>query len=253
MFKKIFSLSFICVALFSLAGCSEEKSGFIVKVAVSPDMPPMLYEKDGKIVGADYDIFNAFCKKQGCSMQVTAYEFKDMLNAVADGKADVAFSGISITDERKKVMDFSTPYFYNDWHFVSMSKDVKPIKNLSELKQYSLAYPKGMVYDELVKWDLEPKSYYSRSQVKLYPSFTEIIEDLKNRKLDLTVMDEPVYRFLKKSNPNLPVESVYTFAERDIYGFAFAKGSPLREKFNKFLADLGPKKIKDMIDHAYSY
>ncbi len=38
-----------------------------------------------------------------------------MLGAVASGQADVAFSGISITDKRKKVIDFSEPYYINSF------------------------------------------------------------------------------------------------------------------------------------------
>lgn len=252
MFKKIIYLSVMFIAAFTLIGCSDKKNNTIVKVAVAPFMPPMLFEKDGKIVGADYDIFNAFCEEQGCTMQITTYDFEGMLNAVINGQADVAFSGISITDDRQQKIDFSSPYFYNDWHLVSMSKNAKPIKNLSEMKQYSLGYPKGMVFQELVKWDLEPKSYYSLSQVKLYPSFKEVVADLQSGKLDLTVMDEPIYQFYK-NNPNYIINSVYTFRERDTFGFAFPKGSPLREKFNNFLVDLGPKEINNIIEKAYAY
>jgi polar amino acid transport system substrate-binding protein len=252
MLRKVLSLWLILLSFSVLNGCSDSTSGEVVRVAVSPAMPPLLYKKDGKIVGADYDIFKAFCKKLGCTMKVTAYDFKDMLDAVASGQADVAFSAISITEDRKKIMDFSAPYFYNDWHIVSTNQDIAPMTDLANLQKYKLGYPKGSVYAELVQWELEPRGYYASSQAKLYPSYTEIMTELQSGDLDLTIFDEPVYRFFK-SDPNNTVQSIYTFSDRDTLGFAFAKGSTLREKFDNFLIELGPKAIDEMINKAYHY
>ncbi|WP_197713100.1 transporter substrate-binding domain-containing protein [Polynucleobacter necessarius] len=53
-------------------------------------------------------------------------------------KPDVAFSGISITDKRKEVMDFSQPYYDNAWHLVSMKKKNIEITDLNQLKNTRL-------------------------------------------------------------------------------------------------------------------
>lgn len=61
-----------------------------------------------------------------------------MLGAVASGQADVAFSGISITDKRKKVIDFSEPYYINSFYLVSMANHKITLNNLNELNKYSI-------------------------------------------------------------------------------------------------------------------
>lgn len=249
MRRKIIALPIILLASALVASCSDDASNEVVKVAVSPASPPMLYEKDGKITGADYDIFKAFCEKQGCTMKITAYDWQGMLGAVSSGQADVAFSGISITEKRKKVMDFSAPYFDNSWHLVSMKKDAKPITDLAQLKQYSIGYPRGMAYDGLIKNELEPEGYYSLSQVKLYPTYTEVITDLQNGNLDLAFVEEPVYQNYR-NKLNVPMQAVYTFTGKDVLGFAFAKGSKLLAPFDRFLSELGPQKVKAIIDNA---
>ena len=144
-------------------------------------------------------------------------------------------------------MDISQPYYDNSWHLVSLkSKNIK-ITDLSQLKQYSIGYPRGMAYDDLIKNELEPKGYYSLSQVKLYPSYAEVVTDLQNGNLDLAFIEEPV--LLNYENKlKLPLQSVYVFKGFDKLGFAFAKGSKLRDDFDKFLAELGPEKIQAILD-----
>ncbi|MFM9113501.1 MAG: transporter substrate-binding domain-containing protein, partial [Polynucleobacter victoriensis] len=170
-----------------------------------------------------------------------------MLGAVSSGQADVAFSGISITDKRKEVMDFSQPYYDNAWHLVSLKNKNIKITDLKQLKKYSVGYPRGMAYDDLIKNELEPKGYYTLSKVKLYPSYAEVITDLQNGNLDLAFIEEPV--FLNYQNKlNLAVQSSYVFTGFDQLGFAFAKGSKLRDDFDKYLKEIGPEKVKATLD-----
>jgi polar amino acid transport system substrate-binding protein len=180
-------------------------------------------------------------------MEITSYDWQGMLGAVSSGQADVAFSGISITAKRQEVMDFSTPYYDNAWHLVSLtSRDIK-INDLSELMQYSIGYPRGMAYEGLIRTELEPKGYYSVSMVKLYPSYNEVVTDLENGNLDIAFIEEPVlnnYIYKMKA----PIESDYVFTGFDQLGFAFAKDSARRDDFNQYLDELGQEKIQTIID-----
>ena len=246
--KKLLMMAVLALSAV-LVGCSGSKDANTIRVAVSPASPPMLYEKDGKIMGVDYDIFTAYCKSRGCTMKITTYDWQGMLGAVSSGQADVAFSGISITDKRKEAMDFSTPYYDNSWHLVSLNSRNINITDLSQLKQYKIGYPRGMAYDDLIRTQLEPKGYYSLKQVKLYPTYTEVVTDLENGNIDLAFIEAPVLaNYTNKLK--LPLHSSYEFKGVDVLGFAFAKGSKLRDDFDKFLVELGPEKLKAIIDQA---
>lgn len=248
MMRKILISTLMTLAL-AITGLSASKAEPIIKVAVSPASPPMLYEQAGKIMGADLEIFTAYCKQRGCTLKMTSYDWQGMLDAVTNGKADVAFSAISITNQRKQVMDFSEPYFNNTWHLVALNKNAKPITDLTTLKQYRIGYPRGMAYDDLITNELEPKGYYSLAKVRLYPSYNEVMTELQQGNLELAFVEEPVLlNFQNKFK--LPVQSVYAFSGRDVLGFAFSKGSALRDDFNKFLAELGPKRINEIITNA---
>ena len=249
-------LALLAAAALGLGGCSKAPdnaaaakgaAGREIQVAVSPTSPPMLFEEGGALKGADLELFEGFCKARGCTVKATRYDWQGMLGAVSSGQAEVAFSGISITEKRKEAMDFSQPYFDNAWHLVSLANRQIKLTDLAALKQYSLGYPRGMAYNDLIKNELEPKGYYSLDKVKLYPSYNEVVADLQNGNLDLAFIEEPVfanYKFKK----NLPIASSYSFTGFDKLGFAFAKGSPLRAEFDAYLNELGPVKVKEILD-----
>ena len=113
----------ICTLLFSVAlitGCSSEQESNVLRIAVTPASPPNLYEENGKTTGMDLELFEGFASEHGYTLNITAYDWQGMLGAVISGQADVAFSGISITEKRKEVMDFSEPYMDNTWNLISL-------------------------------------------------------------------------------------------------------------------------------------
>lgn len=239
-------LGLVCVVALALAGCDNAADATrVIRAAVSPASPPNLYEDNGQITGLDFEIFEGYCKARGCTLEITAYDWQGMLGAVMGGQADVAFSGISITDKRKEVMDFSQPYLENTWNLVSMSSRNLQLSDLSELKQYSIGYPRGMAYSDFIRNELEPKGIYQLDKVKLYPSYNEVLADLQNGNLDLAFLDGTVASVYRKK---LPISDSWVWSGFDRFGYAFPKGSPLREDFDRYLAELGPEKLQAIID-----
>jgi polar amino acid transport system substrate-binding protein len=234
-------------AVIAAGGCGKKEEGAakIINVAVSPASPPNLFEEAGKTQGLDFDLFDGYCKARGCTMNITAYDWQGMLGAVVSKKADVAFSGISITEPRKKVMDFSKPYMDNTWNLVSLKNRNIKLENLDTLKNYTIGFPRGMAYMDFIKTDLEPKGIYKTDQVKLYPSYNEVLADLQNGQVDFAFLDGTVASNYAKT---LPIQDSYVFTGFDTFGFAFPKGSALRADFDKYLAELGPEKKQAIID-----
>ena len=154
-------------------------------------------------------------------MNITAYDWQGMLGAVVSKKADVAFSGISITEPRKKVMDFSKPYMDNTWNLVSMKDRNIKLDNLDTLKNYSIGFPRGMAYMDFIKTELEPKGIYKTDQVKLYPSYNEALTDLQNGQVDLVFLDGTVASVYRKK---LPVQDSYVFEGIDTPRLRFPQG-----------------------------
>ena len=226
-----------------LAGCgkSGEKASDqtapaqkALRAAVCPTSPPNCFQQEKEYVGIDVEIIRAFCEGRGGSFEVTAYDWAGMLGAVVAGRADVAFSGISITDKRKEAMDFSEPYMVNTLIIAALADRGVAIATTADWKKYKLGFVRGMYFGDLIKTTY--KDAYAYEDLKQYPSYNELLADLGNGNVDGAFMDSLVMADQKeKGIYDLVV--AFTLAEADNFGFAFPKGSALRDEFNQFLLE----------------
>lgn len=115
--KKVFALILsivMCAALLTACGSSSTpattEAAKVLRVATNVAFPPYEYYENEKPVGIDIDIMQAICDKLGYEMQVDDMEFGSIIIAVQTGKADVGVGGISVTEERKQSIDFTTSY-----------------------------------------------------------------------------------------------------------------------------------------------
>ena len=73
-------------------------------------------ESEGE--GWDYDAWNEICRLLNCEAEFIAAGWPDVIDQVAQGDIDTAADGISITDERMEIVDFSTPYMTVQQKFI---------------------------------------------------------------------------------------------------------------------------------------
>ena len=109
---------------FALAGCggnqaSGNELGLIeegsLTFAVSPDYPPFENLEDGEYVGLDMDLGRAIAEQLGLECVYTNLDFDGIVPAIAaGGQADAGLSGISITPDREKQVNFSDPYYIDN-------------------------------------------------------------------------------------------------------------------------------------------
>lgn len=84
-----------------------------LKFATSDCDPPFSFkDADGKIVGFDVEMARRFAQTLGCGIEVVVMDFADIIPAVSAGTVDFAANVITITEERKTLVDFSEPVYY---------------------------------------------------------------------------------------------------------------------------------------------
>ena len=79
-------------------------------MATNATFQPYEYYDGDKIVGIDVDIAQAVCDKLGYELKIEDMEFDAIVNAVKSGKADFGAAGMTVTEDRKKSVDFTDPY-----------------------------------------------------------------------------------------------------------------------------------------------
>ena len=87
----------------------ERPNGTLV-MATNAQFKPYEYYENGEITGFDVDMMNAICDKLGMTLKIEDMEFDAIINAVQSGKADVGAAGMTMTEDRLKSIDFSSPY-----------------------------------------------------------------------------------------------------------------------------------------------
>ncbi|TXJ46317.1 basic amino acid ABC transporter substrate-binding protein [Brachyspira pilosicoli] len=113
--KKIFFL-FLCFTLLILS-CNnntdnkEVSNEDVLIVGIDADFPPFGYFEGNEIKGFDYDIINEVAKVSGLNIEVTAMKFDGLLPALQTKKIDAIIAGMTVTEERKKFVNFSTTYY----------------------------------------------------------------------------------------------------------------------------------------------
>ena len=85
------------------------------------EFPPMVFEKDGDVQGFDVDLINLVFEDQGWSVPQFAklLDKRKRFTTIVNGRADVLIGGVSITDEREEIVDFTTPYMDSGIQIVS--------------------------------------------------------------------------------------------------------------------------------------
>lgn len=87
----------------------DRSKGTLV-VATNAEFPPYEYYEGGKITGIDMQIMQAICDKLGYELKIEDMNFDSVITAVSTGKADVGAAALTVTEDRKKNVDFSNTY-----------------------------------------------------------------------------------------------------------------------------------------------
>ncbi len=227
---------FICMAVITamtvsvLAGCGKKESDTLI-VGTEAGFAPYEYMEGDKVVGVDMDIAQAIADAMGKKLEIKNMDFDGALLAVQNGTVDFVAAGVSVNDERKKVMDFSVDYV-DSTEVVVVNKATPAVSAVSDddLTDKVVGVQQGNIADFYV-------SGLAAKEVKRYTKFAQAAEDLKNSKIDCIVMDQFPAEELVASNPNLVILDGALF--QDKYAIAVKKDNKeLLDEINKVIQDL---------------
>ena len=97
----------------------------------------------------------AIADELGVKLEVTTMSFDNVLSSLQSGKADLAISGISVTDERKKTFDFSYPYYETQNAIIVRKDQESTYSSLDAFKGKKVAVQKGTIEEGLAKKQLK--------------------------------------------------------------------------------------------------
>ena len=233
-------LILIVITIIFITGCGKKDNQLVM--VTEAGFAPYEYYENGEIVGVDVDIAKEIAKYLGKELVIKDVSFDSIINEVKSGKSDFGAAGISYTEERAKEVDFTIDY--------SISKQViivkEGINKIDNLDNKRIALQLGSVADSYVTKN------YKNAKVIRQKKYLAAIEDLKNDKVDLVIMDELPAKEILKNNPGLVILNQELFTDK--YGMVVRKGNDeLLKAINKVLSDLiADGKIEEYVIHHTS-
>ena len=238
--KKLFAILLTGLMTMSFVACGNKENvsenadapaGKLI-MATEAGFAPYEYMEGEEIVGIDVDIAKAIAEELGMELEIQDMDFTNALLAAQDGSASFAAAGISITEDRKKTMDFTVEY--------AESKQVILVKKGSEAES-AIVDEESMLKTNIgVQQGTTADLVYGEDyadQIKLYKKYAVAADDLKNGKIDCIVMDELPAKMLVEKNNELVILDAELFTDK--YAFAVQKGNDeLVGKLNASLTKL---------------
>lgn len=200
-------------------------------MATNAAFEPYEYKEGDKIIGIDAEIAQAICDKLGYTLVIDDMEFDAIITAVSTGKADFGMAGMTVTDERKKSVDFTDPYT-NAIQAIIVNDGEDTVKTKADLDGKTIGVQLGTTGDIYVS---DPENVKD-AKVERFSKGADAVLALTQKKVDAVVIDnEPAKKFVEQNPGTKILDEPF---ENEEYAICLKQGSDLTEEFNKALKEL---------------
>jgi len=250
---KLFRATLVAVVLVALCVSSLMNAPAVaaapktITVATDATWPPMEFvDAQKNIVGFDIDFLKAAAKEGGFEVVFKNTAWDGIFAGIEAGKYDAIISSVTITDERKKTMDFSDPYI-NAGQILVVPKKDKTTKKLADLKGKKVGAQIGTTGAMEIKKN-------AGVELKTYDEIGLAFEDMAADRIAAVVCDTPVaanYALQRNEyKKNFKIVGV-PFTE-EFYGVVVKKGNKeLLELLNKGIRQVKSKGLNKAIEKKW--
>lgn len=258
MTKKAFWLAPLSAAMLMLAGCNNSSAPtdsaevdaatdtpLNIKIATESSYKPFSYtDADGKLIGYEIELVDALCAQMKAECEVISQDWDGLIPGLNAQKFDAAIAGMSITPERKEVVEFSDPYFHSGIILIGKKGDDISVE---ALKGQPVASQRSTVASQYLQDE------HADADVKLYDTQDNAYLDLTSGRVRAMMSDKVTgIDWLKtEAGKDYEVKGQEISTNDDAMGIAFRKGDPLVAKFNAALAELKANGTYDQITGSY--
>ncbi|MCA1940058.1 MAG: ABC transporter substrate-binding protein [Caenispirillum bisanense] len=230
-FKKTLAATAAAVVI-AAASASSAWAADKIRIATEGAFPPFnTIDESGKLGGFDVDIANALCAEMKAECEIVAQDWDGIIPGLLAKKYDAIVASMSITDERKKAVDFTDKYYSNKLQYVA-PKGKEFDTSAAALKGKTIGAQRATISAQWLEENVPGVD------IKLYGTQEEAFLDLASGRLDGVLNDVYVtYDWLQTDDG-----AKFEFKGQPVYdddeiGIAVRKGdAELRDKLNKALA-----------------
>ena len=236
-------LTTMVIAVLAACGASDEKETStgnetgdkkVLVMGTSADYAPFEFVDTAvsdEIIGFDIDLAKMVGEKLGYEIKVQNMDFNSLIPALQAKKFDFVISGMTPTEERDKVVDFSIPYYETEQYFVFTAD--KGYKTPADVAGGVVGAQVSSIQEELANIEAEKNGFTVETR-NLIP---ELVQELKTGRFDAAIIENIVSENYLSKNDDLaafPIE----VEEPDFKAIVFQEGSALKAEFDKAIEEL---------------
>ncbi len=205
-------------------------------MSTNASFPPYeMVADDGSFEGIDIEVAGAIAQKLGLELQVDDMGFDAALQAAQTGKSDMVMAGVTVTEERQAVMDFSNSYA-NGVQVVIVKED-SPIQTVDDLANANMIGCQMGTTGYIYCSDTVENGGFGEDHVTPYDDGAAAVQALMNGQIDAVVIDNMPAQEYVAANPGLKILDG-EFTNED-YAIGVAKGNTaLLDAINDALEEL---------------
>lgn len=202
-----------------------------IRLAISVDNKPMLYQREGGYTGFEIELLTLFGRHAGYAFDIDIVPFESIIAGITSGKYDMGASSLNITPEREESVDFSDPYAAFDVVLVVKAAErAQTDKMLADFENATLGIFSGSSFDALAK------ERFPNARRKYYTLVPDMILAVEQGKIDgyiteTTYVTAAIWEGAK-------IQAVKEIIDRTSAGYIFRKdesSDELREQLNAFI------------------
>lgn len=160
------------------------------KLMVGMDVSDIRYQpfemkdRNGQIVGFDVDLAEMMADELGVNLEIVPTNWDGIIPALIDGKFDLIISGMAISTERNKAINFSTPYYLSGKCLLINRRDAFHIKDFRDLNR------NGTVVVTTFSDDMVLNRYFPETDIIRFKSDEEAVREVIERRADAFIADK---------------------------------------------------------------
>ena len=177
-------------------------------VATNAEFAPFEYKKGDSYYGIDMEIAAALAKYLNKELVILDMDFDSVCLSVGQSKADIAMAGLTVQEDRKEHVTFSSTYYKASQRIIALEKDKTfddcktaddVLKKLQGMKKAVIGYQNGTTGQQYVKNEGDYKSNNLKVAGKGYTNGVLAVQDLLNGNIDYVVIDAAPAKAIVKS------------------------------------------------------
>lgn len=205
----------------------------VLTVGSNTTYPPFESIENGKPAGFDIALITEIARRLGLRPEIKSSPFETIFLSLTAHKVDAVISAVTITEDRKRNVDFTRPYLSADQSLTVKAADAATIRTVDDLKGKVVGVQSATTGESCARNALMAKGKVR--DVRSYENAPTAYDDTLTGRVQAVLNDLPTSRRIVEQKPGLAIVQVLRTDEQ--YGIAVAKDNPnLREAINRQLA-----------------